>query len=193
MKIFKHLHHHSQLNATQFVTFRTQDSLDAYLNQLICSDLEISKKQWQIDQYLDKSPEGAYLNGDMISLLATYLKSLEADFYYLIAFSIMPNHVHILFTQKTDLPRLMKKLKGESATLLNQALGKQGKLWQKDYFDKQIRDERHYCIAYEYIKNNAIKAGLKDANKRFYGIHEEPRLESRTKPNNNDTLSIGRD
>lgn len=46
MKIFKHLHHYSRLNAVQFVTFRTQDSLDAYLNQLIGSDLEMSKKQW---------------------------------------------------------------------------------------------------------------------------------------------------
>ena len=61
----------------------------------------------------------------------------------------------------------MKKLKGESAILLNQALGKQGKFWQKDYYDKQIRDESHYCMTYEYIKNNALKAGLKDADKRF--------------------------
>lgn len=176
MKIFKHLHHHSRLNAAQFVTFRTQDSLDAYLNQLIGSDLEMSKKQWQIDQYLDMSLMGAYLHGDMIRLLATYLRSLESDFYDLIAFSIMPNHVHLLFTQKIGLPCLMKKLKGESAILLNQALGKQGKFWQKDYYDKQIRDERHYCMTYEYIKNNALKAGLKDADKRFYGINEEPRL-----------------
>ncbi|MEE7626978.1 transposase [Methylobacter sp. Wu8] len=176
MKIFKHLHHYSRLNAVQFVTFRTQDSLDAYLNQLIGSDLEMSKKQWRIDQYLDKSREGAYLYGNMICLLAAYLKSLESNFYDLIAFSIMPNHVHLLFTQKTGLSCLMQKLKGESAILLNQVLGRQGKFWQKDYYDKQIRDERHYCIAYEYIKNNALKAGLKDADKRFYGIHEEPQL-----------------
>ncbi|NOQ36465.1 MAG: hypothetical protein GQ569_11335 [Methylococcaceae bacterium] len=184
MKFFKHLHHHSELNAVQFVTFRTQDSLDDFLKKLINSNIEISKKQWQIDQYVDKSPKGAYLNADKIKLLASYLKELESEFYDLIAFSIMPNHVHLLFTQKQELSVIMQKVKGKSAIFLNEALGKKGTFWQKDYYDKKITDERHFRMAYGYIENNALKAKLKDADERFYGLYDnmETRLQSRTKP-----------
>ena len=177
MKIFKHLHHHSELNAIQFVTFRTQDSLDEFIIKLMKSDIEESKKQWRIDQYLDNSPKGAYLNGNKIELLAVYLKKLEPELYDLIAFSIMPNHVHILFTQKQELHKIMQKLKGESAIFLNKALEKKGKFWQKDYYDKKIRDEKHFYNAYNYIKNNPIKAKLNDACLRFYGIYENEKLQ----------------
>lgn len=172
MQKYKHLSHYSQINAVQFVSFRTHDSLDAFLNKLLySSNLEISEQQWQIDQYLDQSLKGAYFYTDMIGVFSDYIKELEPEFYDLIAFSIMPNHLHILFTQKQDLDVIMQKLKGGSSRLLNQALGKKGRFWAKDYYDKAIRDERHFYNTYRYIKNNAIKAGLQDANRRFYGIY----------------------
>jgi REP element-mobilizing transposase RayT len=45
-------------------------------------------------------------------------------------------------------------------------------LWERGYFDKAIRDEKHFQIVYDYIKNNAIKAKLHDAKQRFYGIYD---------------------
>lgn len=33
-------------------------------------------------------------------------------------------------------------------------------LWQPEYWDRYIRDPRHYEVAIEYIHNNLVKAGL---------------------------------
>ena len=168
----KSLHHYSKLNAYQFVTFRTTDSIDDYLYRINkIKDLTISQKQMKIDNYCDQSAKGCYFNGETTTLMIEYLKQLE-DYYCLIALSIMPNHAHLLFQQKRELEKIMQKIKGGSAFLINKQLKKQGSFWERGYFDKAIRDESHFLLVYDYIKNNAIKAELKDANLRFYGIYE---------------------
>ncbi len=53
----------------QFITFRTLDSVDSFLKKLALNDLPNNKKQLAIDQYLDQSCNGAYLNGEVITLL----------------------------------------------------------------------------------------------------------------------------
>ncbi|RLA24945.1 MAG: hypothetical protein DRQ62_03980 [Gammaproteobacteria bacterium] len=167
------LHHYSKFDTYQFVTFRTQDSVDDYLQRVKqISGLSLAKKQMQIDSYCDQSSKGCYLNGEVIDIVGGHLKQLETEFYQLIAYSIMPNHVHLLFQQKQELKEIMRKAKGGTALLINICLARHGKFWERDYFDKAIRDERHFLLTYEYIKNNAIKAKLEDADRRFYGIYE---------------------
>jgi REP element-mobilizing transposase RayT len=46
----------------------------------------------------------------------------------------------------------MQKLKGALAFQLNKHLSRKGHFWEKSYFDKSIRDERHFNIVYEDIK-----------------------------------------
>ena len=168
------LYHYSRLNTHQFVTFRTQDSVDDYLQKIQRrADLSISQKQMKLDSYCDQSNKGCYLNGEVIDIIDGYLMKLEPAFYRLIAYSIMPNHVHLLFQQKQELKEIMKRVKGGTALLVNKYLLRHGKLWERDYFDKSIRDEKHFLLTYEYIKNNALKASLKDADQRFYGIYDE--------------------
>jgi REP element-mobilizing transposase RayT len=82
--------------------------------------------------------------------------------YHLWAFCIMPNHVHILLKQNTNLDKIMKYIKGKSAVELNKHLQRKGKFWAEGYFDKAIRDDEHFVRVYNYIKNNALKAGLTD-------------------------------
>ncbi len=65
----------------------------------------------------------------------------------------------------------MKTLKGVSASKINKILNKNGKFWATGYYDKAIRDEKHFEITYNYIQNNPLKAGLKDQDKRFYHIY----------------------
>lgn len=84
----------------------------------------------------------------------------------------MPNHIHILLIQNNDLAKIMQLIKGGLSFLINKKLDIPGPLWQKDYFDKGIRDEEHFNLTYKYIKNNALKAGLLDADMRFYGLYE---------------------
>ncbi|TXL13153.1 hypothetical protein BMR05_12800 [Methylococcaceae bacterium HT4] len=166
------LNHYSKFDTYQFVTFRTQDSVDDYLHRVNQnSGLSISQRQMEIDSYCDQPNKGCYLNGEVMDIIGCHLKQLDPKFYRLIAYSIMPNHVHLLFQQKQELQEIMRKVKGSTALLINTCLARHGKFWERDYFDKAIRDERHFLLTYEYIKNNAIKAKLEDANRRFYGIY----------------------
>ena len=168
----KQLYHYNRINTYQFVTFRTKASIDEYLLRMYESDLSESKKQYKIDQYLDKSNCGRLLNDGVIDLVIEYCKEISPMFFDLIALSVMPNHLHLLFIQKKDMGELMQKLKGGLAFKINKHLGLKGGFWERDYFDKAIRDERHFQLTYEYIKNNALKASLHDADRRFYGIYE---------------------
>jgi REP element-mobilizing transposase RayT len=57
--------------------------------------------------------------------------------------------------------------------MINKKLNKSGTFWQKDYFDKAIRDDKHFEVVLEYVKNNAYKAGLSDADDRFVYVCDE--------------------
>ena len=172
--LHKSLFHIDQKNAIQFVTFRTQESVAYYLEiHNIQTTESISKQQFKLDQFLDNSNAGAILNEEIITLLITFFKSKSTTDYNLIAVSIMPNHVHLLFEQLQPLATIMHKIKGATAFLINKHYRKTGILWDKGYFDKIIRNEKQFQITYQYIKNNAYSAGLKDAESRFYGIYED--------------------
>ena len=156
----------------QFVTFRTYDSLDDFVLKIRQKDIPDRQKEFEIDQYLDNSLKGCYLHGDVLDYLKKYLISTDKTFYELIAFSIMPNHVHIVFKQNDNLSKIMQQIKGASSHKINKMLQKEGKFWEDNYYDKVIRDTKHFDIVYEYVKNNAIKANLKDAKDRFYSVYE---------------------
>ena len=168
-----HLPHIDIEEHYQFVTFRTADSIDGYLKKLLQQTLSNSKKQLAIDQYLDRSINGAYLNADVLTLLSNYLKTKDAELYDLISYCIMPNHVHLLIKPLDALPRVMQKIKGGSAKQINQMMGRKGRFWAADYYDKLIRDEEHFSVVCRYIKNNPDwLCEAKASPPRFYGIYE---------------------
>ncbi len=155
----------------QFVTFRTKDSLDKFLLKILDLNISNSKKQYQLDKYLDSSVNGAYLNDKVLELFKKYILEQDKKLFDLIAFVIMPNHVHILFKETLQLNEAIRKLKGGSAFLINKRLDKKGQFWSDNYYDKAIRDDKHFEVVYNYIKNNPIKGGLKDSEDRFYTVY----------------------
>ena len=169
--LYKKLPHIDTIDAYQFVTIRTQDSLDSYLKKLESLDIPNARKQVQVDRYLDNSEKGCYFNGEVLVYFRSFLRSLDKDLYDLVAFSIMPNHLHILFCQKEPLAKTMKRVKGISASEINKMLNRKGKFWVSGYYDKAIRDEKHFDTVYRYIRNNPLKAGLEDVDERFYSIY----------------------
>ncbi len=158
----------------QFITFRTLDSVDSFLKKLAQNDLPNNKKQLAIDQYLDQSCNGTYLNGDVLELLSDFLKQKDIVLYELIAFCIMPNHVHFLIKPLDNLARVMQLIKGGSAKLINEQMGRKGVFWFADYYDKLIRDDKHFSVVYEYIRNNSagLDDGIENPTPRFYGIYD---------------------
>ena len=125
----------------------------------------------RFDEYLDKSDAGKLLNDEVITLIHAYVKSLEPKYFKLICISVMPNHVHLLIKQNQILEIIMQTLKGGLSFKINKQLKNKGTLWDSNYFDKVIRNEKHFQLTYNYIKNNAAKANLKNADERFYGIY----------------------
>ena len=165
------LPHLDMIGYYQFITFRTYDSLDDFILKIREQKINNSKKEYKIDKYLDSSNKGCYLNGEVLEYLKEYLISKDRVLYDLVAFCIMPNHIHMLFKQKIELPKIMKQIKGATANKINKMLNKSGRFWEKNYYDKVIRDEKHFAVVYDYIKSNPIKVGL-DVNKRFYSVYE---------------------
>ena len=162
------LPHISKKNTYQFITFRTKDSTDEFIVRTLKQDITTSKLQYILDNHLDNSLDGAYLNGEILKIIKNYLLSLDKTLCEIIAFSIMPNHIHLLVKQYKSMAEIMKRIKGGLAFLINKELKRKGTFWQKDYFDKAIRDEKHFGVVLKYIQNNAIKAKLRDADERFY-------------------------
>ncbi len=79
----------------------------------------------------------------------------------------MPDHVHLLIRpletvsgKYIALAKIMKTLKGVSARKINCQLSSIGPVWQKESFDRIVRDDEEWREKYEYIRGNAVKAGL---------------------------------
>ncbi len=84
------------------------------------------------------------------------------DEYDLLAWAIMPNHVHVVLEPLSDhrLSKIVQALKGVSSKGIGKLNGTCGRLWQPDYFDRLIRDDGHLERIIRYLEWNPVKAGL---------------------------------
>ena len=99
----------------------------------------------------------------MAGFVERALLFFDAQRYRLCAWVIMPNHVHVLFeVWSTPMERVLYSWKHYTAFHGNRFLGRTGRLWQKEYWDRYMRDEQHFQKARRYIESNPVKAGLCD-------------------------------
>jgi REP element-mobilizing transposase RayT len=84
------------------------------------------------------------------------------DKYLLSAWVVMPNHVHLITTPLPGkrLASIMQSLKSFTANEANKILKRTGTFWMPDYFDRYIRNGRHFSAAVAYVETNPVKAGL---------------------------------
>ncbi len=154
----------------QFITFRLVDSLPAVLFVKWQEEIKHLKDAEQktelrkrIELFLDTGYGGCHLRDERIaSLVQSKLLDLHEQSYRLIAWVIMPNHAHLLLRPLTDNPlsTILKKIKGSTAREANKILGRSGRFWQKEYFDRYIRNEKHFHAVFNYIESNPVKAHL---------------------------------
>ncbi|MGD9417590.1 MAG: hypothetical protein Q7R22_001510 [Verrucomicrobiota bacterium JB025] len=69
----------------------------------------------------------------------------------------MPNHVHLLFTPRHPLEKLIRKWKGIPA----RRIGKDS-ICQCGYRDTLIRDKQHFANAVRYIRHNPANLPASD-------------------------------
>jgi putative transposase len=189
------LPHWTPVGATFFVTFRTQDSLPGEVLLMLHKRLEEIKHQLlhenheerkrllyleqkrlfgRFDAMLDNLPQGRCvlkLPG-IAAILKERIESMHGQWYDLHAYTIMPNHVHILIDLSCQLreetlerpyiqlDRIMQHIKGGSSRFINLELGEKGRFWAKDSYDHWVRDEQEWERIHQYILNNPVKAGL---------------------------------
>jgi len=90
--------------------------------------------------------------------------------YDLDAFVVMPNHVHMLvgFSEPGSMRRQCASWKHYSATRIQRALGRRGRFWQSESYDRVVRDFRSLEAYRRYIADNPRRAGLSNTEFTAY-------------------------
>ncbi|HZS48873.1 MAG TPA: transposase [Blastocatellia bacterium] len=165
-----YLPHFDMQGLTQTMIFRLFDSMPRVLLDEWREELKLlSEKEYEverrkrIDFYLDQGHGSCYLKNPMVAeIVQNTLLHFDSKRYQLHSWIIMPNHVHLLFTSKEgwELSQIAHSWKSYTASECNKILERKGEFWQREPFDRYIRNEQHYNNAIRYIENNPIKAGL---------------------------------
>ena len=114
---------------------------------------------------LDTGSGDCHLRDEPVaSILLDSLRHFDGQRYGLIAWCIMPNHVHLLIQPFDGYPlaEILHSIKSFSANAANQLLGIAGAFWHKESYDHLIRDGEDYRNQLRYLLKNPESAGLVD-------------------------------
>ncbi len=148
----------------QLITFRLADSLPkAIFNELVALGSNDADLRQRVETMIDGGLGNCALRDPVVAtMVQDALRHFDGERYKLLAWTIMPNHVHALIEQAGRFPLgdIVHAWKSFTAKQANKQLGRTGAFWAPDYFDRYIRDQAHYDVAVYYIHENPVKAGL---------------------------------
>lgn len=195
----RHLPHWQPAGVVYFITFRLAESLPVQVIKELKAQRErereairarfsgaqqfqelykLDKKYFgRFDSWLDRCIESSprwLAQEEIAQIVADGIHALDGERYDLVAYCLMPNHVHLAIdtagynvepvhqgtTAHYLLTDTLKRVKGRTARYCNQALGRRGSFWHQESYDHVIRDEEEYQRIIWYILNNPVKAGL---------------------------------
>ena len=118
-----------------------------------------------MEKYLDQGAGAVpFCRPTAAIILQRELETLIEEGALVPHYSIMPNHWHALLAPKPgttlDLHAIMARLKGRTARDINSALSRSGPFWQREWFDRWVRNEAEWEKCRDYIRQNPVKAGL---------------------------------
>ncbi|MBI4964160.1 MAG: transposase [Desulfomonile tiedjei] len=89
----------------------------------------------------------------------TSLKYFEGQRYELPAYVVMDDHTHVLVVplEGFGLQKIVHSWKTFSARRLTKNWGRTSPVWQHEYFDRIVRDEKELIEKAQYILNNPLK------------------------------------
>jgi REP element-mobilizing transposase RayT len=155
---------------TQSIVFQLDDALPRVLverwkNELALRPEDDRKRELfnRVERYLDIGLGRCFLGRpEIANLVNESIQHFELDRFLLFAWAIMPNHVHLVLQQNDgfELSDIVHSIKSFTANKANKMLGRTGRFWQPDYFDRLIRDRQHFRNAIEYVEMNPVKAKL---------------------------------
>jgi tRNA threonylcarbamoyl adenosine modification protein (Sua5/YciO/YrdC/YwlC family) len=180
-----YLPHWSQTGATYAVTFRLVDALP---NKVV-ADWELERRNIvltaqqqkrdltdseqarlaklfseKIEHYLDAGHGKCWLRDDRVAtVVRNALTHFQSERYELHAWCIMPNHVHAVVRPKEGhtLSEILHSWKSFTAKEANRLLNRPDPFWQRESYDRLIRNESELRKEIRYVMENPEKAGLK--------------------------------
>lgn len=181
-----YLPHLTKQNGVYHVTFRLADSVPSDQIERWRSELAITRQEEsasererqqlasKIEAFEDQGWGECLLRQPAVAqIVVDALQHFHGERYDLLAWAVMPNHVHVAVRPHMgfELPMLVHSWKSFVANEINKVLGRSGSLWAREYYDHLIRDEEELRTQVEYIRNNPQKAGLEDWP--FAGVNVE--------------------
>jgi putative transposase len=175
------LPHWQQESAVYFVTFRLADAVPRHLRDRWEDErvtwLKFHPEPWTaevereyhkrfsgtMERWLDAGYGSCVLRQNGCArIVAEALHHFDVERLALISSVVMPNHVHVVFVQNPEYPleKLLRSWKTFAARQINQVTQHVGSIWQRDYFDRLIRDQQHFANCVRYIRRNPEKACL---------------------------------
>ena len=176
--------HYDAIGKYQIITYRLADSLPQEILKNIIDKYSEEKKglrRKEIELQIDKGYGSCLLKyPHCAKIIIENWKYFDKKRYDLISYVVMPNHVHLLIKTKTfEIGYLVKSWKSytakairkyfaslsnadyQSALPVTSSILQTGTpFWQREYWDRFIRDEKHFNYAINYIHENPVKAGL---------------------------------
>ena len=161
----KNLPHCDLPGVRQFISYRLADSMPVALRgewEMFFHLKDEQDKQRKIQGYLDRGLGECHLRDSRVSdMVQENLWHHDGVKYRLLAWVLMPNHVHVLIEiWDTPLAEILQSWKGYTARKANLILNRNGVFWAEDYFDRRIRDEEHCQRVIHYVESNPIRAKL---------------------------------
>jgi REP element-mobilizing transposase RayT len=155
-----YLPHFDSAETVQFVTFRLGDSLPRAVEK---SQLHREADVHRIERELDGGLGACWLGRpEIASLVEAALLHFDGRRYRMLAWCLMPNHVHVVVEMMDghSLSDIVGSWKSFTAHKANAQLGLTGRFWHADYFDRFMRNEAHLSQTIDYVEQNPVKAGL---------------------------------
>src|SRR2546423_1553061 len=127
---------------------------------------EYKKLFARVDKILDGATSGPLWLGDkrIADLVQDALLNRYAGLYFLWAYVVMANHIHVFLRPKsheTSISTITKNIKGYCSREANRLLKRTGqRFWQDESFDHWSRNPTEFARIVKYIENNPVKAGL---------------------------------
>jgi putative transposase len=170
----EYLPHFESAETVQHVTIRLADSLPNLIREQIEIQLKTtdpekrSAQRKRIEAYIDAGSGSCILRQSYVAaMIEQTLFYFDSQRYRLLAWVVMPNHIHVLFQpiNAWTVAKIVASWKKHTAREVRQCARASGQtapdpVWQREYWDRYVRNEKHFAQAVDYIHANPVKAGL---------------------------------
>lgn len=157
----------------QSIGFRLFDSVPAEVVERFERELELvdsvarrKELTMRIEKYADAGFGSSWLSNPLIAdLVENALLHFDQQRYDLLAWCVMPNHVHVLVATRLgfSLREILHSWKSFASHRANKILQRDGEFWFADYFDRFMRSTDDMISTIEYIEWNPVNAKLVEA------------------------------